>query len=290
MASSQRLLAVTRLKRSGGSSGSRELAQTTPAVAAEESLERVKRVLDRESADLYQQGLELARQAPASVHDGQLGEVLDELLNTEANYLRDMHFVVNKFAKPMRELLDSAAMQSIFSNLATILELHAKLSEALPQPEPISPGARDGAGDASHFFSACAATAAEGDEAQSGRERARSREARLSFAQTPLGLKVHEVASAFIAVQPFFKSYAMYCANYPYVGGALTKARSEPRLAVFLDRAEAMHNVTLMALLFRPVQRMCVRARVLLWLLSHAHSQLHTHGFATADAPPPHAP
>ena len=32
-------------------------------------------------------------------------------------------------------------------------------------------------------------------------------------------------------MQPYFKSYAQYCSNYPYVSGALLGARAEPRVA-----------------------------------------------------------
>ena len=76
---------------------------------------------------------------------------------------------------------------------------------------------------------------------------------------TSIGERAHEVASAFIRLQPYFKSYATYSANYPYVAGALAKAReAHPRVHTFLANAELMHSVSLSALLFRPVQRMCV--------------------------------
>ena len=103
---------------------------------AEVGLDDIKRVLDHESAELFRESQPNSRgsQRDSSSDDFQLGEVLDELLRTEANYMRDMRFTVAKFAKPLRELLDAAQMQSIFSNLATIVELHANLSEVLPQP------------------------------------------------------------------------------------------------------------------------------------------------------------
>ena len=67
------------------------------------------------------------------------------------------------------------------------------------------------------------------------------------------------MASAFVEVAPYFKCYAAYCANYPYVAAALLKAReSEQRIAGFLDDAESALKAPLQALLFRPVQRMCV--------------------------------
>ena len=71
--------------------------------------------------------------------------------------------------------------------------------------------------------------------------------------------KGEAMALAFVEVAPYFKCYATYCANYPYVAAALLKAReSEQRIAGFLDDAEAAQKASLQALLFRPVQRMCV--------------------------------
>ena len=71
-------------------------------------------------------------------------------------------------------------------------------------------------------------------------------------------------------MQPYFKSYSAYCANYPYVGGTLAAACSEPRVATFLHGAEAQHGVTLPALLFRPVQRMCQYPLLFQQALKHA--------------------
>jgi len=63
---------------------------------------------------------------------------------------------------------------------------------------------------------------------------------------------------AFIGLLPYFKMYAAYCANYPHVAASLAQVRMEDKVAQLLAEKHAQHHTTLQALLFRPVQRMCL--------------------------------
>ena len=215
----------------------------------------IKRVLDHESAELYRESLSQQDAAVSEPGDTEMREVIDELLRTEAHYLADMRFTVSKFAKPLRELLDAGQTKAIFSNLAQILELHARLLTSLPEPDarPSDSPPRTAAGGGGSYSGHL-----QGSSGSSSRRR-------LSVAA-----KGHTVATAFIRMQPFFKCYSTYCANYPYVSGALLKARSEHRVASFLQGAELAHSISLQALLFRPVQRMCVYPLLFQQALKHA--------------------
>ena len=240
----------------GGGSGrlTGRRRSTVDAVATEQSLVEaavveVKRVLDHESAELYRESLSRRDSAVPEPGDAELREVIDELLRTEGNYLRDMRFTVSKFGKPLRELLDAAQTKAIFSNLAQILELHARLVTALPEPEERPSPQR--------FADAPAPAPVAAERSGGGGGSAASTSSSKRRSSLSMAAKGQAVASAFVKMQPFFKCYATYCANYPYVSGALLKARQEPRVSAFLQGAELTHSTKLQQLLFRPVQRMC---------------------------------
>ena len=220
----------------------------------------MKRVLDHESSEIYRNSQTLSS---ATADDSKINEVLDELLQTEANYLRDIRFTATKFAKPLRELLAPHHTDRIFSNLSTLLELHDSLASQLPQPRH---GVHASDSDMSSpplgstEFQPCAPELRASTVSQDEQDPSHSAESRG-----------RQVAEAFIRMQPYFKSYSTYCANYPYVSKALPQARSDnPSVAAFLLAAEQMHAVTLAALLFRPVQRMCVYP--LLWQQALKHA------------------
>ena len=233
-------------------------------------LSDLKRVLDHESSELYRasQGI-----SPATADEVKINEVLDELLQTESNYLRDIQVTTHKFAKPLRELLAPQQVHKIFSNLATLKELHDNLASQLPSPDDGPPRPASGVG-----LAAAAAAAAVPSPTDREAERRRSLAHQGTYTSLSVEAKGHQVANAFIRMQPYFKSYATYCANYPYVSQALPQAVAEsPRVASFLKSAEAAHGVTLSQMLFRPVQRMCIYP--LLWqqALKHAPSSHPLH-------------
>ena len=246
---------------SGGSSGGGSGSSSADGNAGKEGdpltgLSDLKRVLDHESSELYRafQGI-----SPATADEVKINEVLDELLQTESNYLRDIRVTTHKFAKPLRELLAPQQVHKIFSNLATLKELHDNLASQLPSPDDGPPRPASGVG-----LAAAAAAAAVPSPTDREAERRRSLAHQGTYTSLSVEAKGHQVANAFIRMQPYFKSYATYCANYPYVSQALPQAVAEsPRVASFLRSAEAAHGVTLSQMLFRPVQRMCIYP--LLW-------------------------
>jgi len=64
---------------------------------------------------------------------------------------------------------------------------------------------------------------------------------------------------AFAKLLPYLKMYSAYCCNYPHVAEAVIKAREAyGGAANLIDEAEASRGVALQALLFRPVQRLCI--------------------------------
>ena len=70
--------------------------------------------------------------------------------------------------------------------------------------------------------------------------------------------RARAVVEEYLKMMPFFKMYGVYCANFPNVAGALTAARDDPAVDDLLTELETEHHTTLHALLFRPVQRMCL--------------------------------
>ena len=70
--------------------------------------------------------------------------------------------------------------------------------------------------------------------------------------------RARAVVDEYLKMMPFFKMYGAYCANFPNVAAALTAARDDPAVDDLLTERETEHHTTLLALLFRPVQRMCV--------------------------------
>lgn len=67
-----------------------------------------------------------------------------------------------------------------------------------------------------------------------------------------------KIASAFMTLLPFFKMYSTYCAAYVKINDSMADAKSVGAVAEFIDDKKEKENVSLDALLFRPVQRMCV--------------------------------
>ncbi|KAL1526743.1 hypothetical protein AB1Y20_015439 [Prymnesium parvum] len=71
--------------------------------------------------------------------------------------------------------------------------------------------------------------------------------------------KGEAVVAGFMAAAAKFACYARYSANYPYVATAIHKARAgEERVVRLIDDAERALGASLQALLFRPLQRVCV--------------------------------
>ena len=70
-----------------------------------------------------------------------VGEVLEELLKTEANYLEDLRFTIREFEGPLRGPMDSQTHYDVFSNLLQLESLHVKLETDL---EPARRAKKDG--------------------------------------------------------------------------------------------------------------------------------------------------
>jgi len=73
--------------------------------------------------------------------------------------------------------------------------------------------------------------------------------------QMPLDDVVRRVLAAFLKLLPFFKMYSVYCSSYTNLATAIASARQLKAAAELIDTAV---GPPLQALLFRPVQRMCV--------------------------------
>ena len=80
------------------------------------------------------------------------------------------------------------------------------------------------------------------------------------------------IAEAFLRLLPYFKMYAVYCGNAATAAGALAAATEGGDAAAFLVRKEQdpASRATLPALLFRPVQRMCVYPLLFKQVLKYA--------------------
>ena len=176
--------------------------------------------------DEERQEAEEARAREIAKAERALGDVLEELLLTEATYLDDLRHIMEHFVTPMADILSHSVHCTIFANLSMLVELHTKLAADL------APATAMGASETTTDFRAM------GDS----------------------------IASAFLVLAPFFRMYAIYSANYKDVPAALSTAKQEKAVADFLrERAQRDaeekgegKSATLDALLFRPIQRMCV--------------------------------
>jgi hypothetical protein len=77
-----------------------------------------------------------ARKAPrssagSSAAEAQLGERLNELQQTEDNYVSDLRLLVDSFMVPLRSRLPPDTLVAIFSNAKELLELHGGLYDAI---------------------------------------------------------------------------------------------------------------------------------------------------------------
>ena len=105
--------------------------------------------------------------------------------------------------------------------------------------------------------------------------------ASASTADSSLVDKARQIAEAFTSLLPYFKMYSTYCANYMSVGPELKAVRMHDRAGKVISAAEAQSgSMTLEALLFRPVQRMCVYP-----LLFKEASKCEQGGELSAEAP-----
>mmetsp|Transcript_10385 Transcript_10385/g.22050 ORF Transcript_10385/g.22050 Transcript_10385/m.22050 type:complete len:553 (-) Transcript_10385:753-2411(-) len=141
----------------------------------------------------------------------QLLDAIHEFCATEANYLQDLRFTMDKYGTPLASLISTQEHYDVFANYAQLVELHGKLGAAL------------------------AVAREEPNERRS--------EATLK---------------AFLDLLPYFKMYASYCAHYPHVAKALETVKRKEKVRELMTAMYAAHQTTLQALLFRPVQRMCL--------------------------------
>lgn len=73
----------------------------------------------------------LEREAKIKSRQTELRLNLEELLNTEANYLQDLRFTVKEFARPLEGVMDRETHFDVFSNIIQLEMLHAQLETDL---------------------------------------------------------------------------------------------------------------------------------------------------------------
>ena len=81
-----------------------------------------------------------------------------------------------------------------------------------------------------------------------------------------------QISASFVKRIPFFKMYAHYCSNYVYAASKLRFVRTtDEKVATWLEQIEAQYTTTLLALLIRPVQRICQYPLLFLEVTSQLH-------------------
>lgn len=172
-----------------------------------------------------------------------LSAVLDELVATEANYVSDLRCATSAFSQPLADLLPSRQHQEIFGSLPQLLSIHEDLESELHNLDPNLESELESAPHA----------AAEPRGEQGGCEQSGSALGKA------MGRGV-ALCRAFLAVMPRFeRCYARYSSTYTCVGDVLRRARQQDAAVDdFISGAEQASGCALGALLFRPVQRMCV--------------------------------
>lgn len=69
---------------------------------------------------------------------------------------------------------------------------------------------------------------------------------------------LQKISECFVTRIPFFKMYATYSSNYVYAASKLRFLRTtDEKVSNWLEKLENQYNTTLLALLIRPVQRIC---------------------------------
>jgi len=89
--------------------------------------------------------------------------------------------------------------------------------------------------------------------------------------------RAEAAVQAYIDLLPYFKMYAAYCANYPHVAAVLSQVLNDERVGQLLVDKHTTYHTTLQALLFRPVQRMCLYPLLFKRILSSTNDGLRLH-------------
>ena len=214
-------------------------------------LTRLKAVLDELPKSQSFKHL-IDESARARKRDHQLHEVLEEIITTESNYLDDVQFIWLEFAVPLRPLLSAVTFESIFANLEQLCELHTTLAADLVPARQMAKSLAQGV---------------------------------VVAAQHPTEELAALVARAFDPFIPRLMLYAGYCGTFADAPAKLRDAeqRSKTVAAIVSAKQDEAHTA-LEALLFRPVQRMCVYPLLFKQALKHLPDASPAHGAFTSCA------
>ena len=165
-----------------------------------------------------------------------LQDVCEEILATEANYLRDVTHTVDAYLMPLQHLVDPQQHAKVFANLQQMQQMHMILDGDLKP----------------------AAAASTRDE------------------------KAEKIAAAFKKLLPFFRMYSQYCHAYTSAGEKLMELKEAvPAARDLISAADGEAGPFLEALLFRPVQRMCVYPLLFREALKHVTGGTELHARLT---------
>lgn len=140
-----------------------------------------------------------------------LSNKLQEIVETEHNYVQDVRFLVESFLRPLCGMMPVEKVQSVFANAEQILELHVGIDSELRAQQHASPSEL-----------------------------------------------IQQISASFVKRIPFFKMYAHFCSNYVIASSKLRFIRAtDDTVSEFLTKIESQYSTTLLALLIRPVQRIC---------------------------------
>jgi hypothetical protein len=194
-----------------------------------------------------------AKQALQQVSDGsarELRECVKEFVATEATYAEDLKKVVDVFVEPLRALLPANLQYAIFSNLSQLHQLHVGLyADIVKGQEQVATDQGLACVQAFAkllpYFKMCAPPTHRRPPAHAA-----------PCVMPPLP-GTPRLPRAHLFWGP--DRYSAYCCNYPHVAEAVIQARDAyGGAANLIDEAEASRGVALQALLFRPVQRLCL--------------------------------
>lgn len=198
-----------------------------------------------------------ALQQVANESARELRECVKEFVSTEATYAEDLKRVVDVFVEPLRTLLPANLQYAIFSNLSQLHQLHVGLhTDIVKGQEQVATDQGLACVQAFAkllpYLKMCAPPM----------HRRQPAHAAPRVMPPPPGMsrlprtrpRIHPSCWPWCPTR-----YSAYCCNYPHVAEAVIKAREAyGGAANLIDEAEASRGVALQALLFRPVQRLCI--------------------------------
>ncbi|XP_046716928.1 rho guanine nucleotide exchange factor TIAM1 isoform X1 [Silurus meridionalis] len=176
-----------------------------------------------------------------------LRKVISELVDTERTYVKDLHFVIERYRTPLQKehFLSQDELDVLFGNLPEMVEFQVEFLKTLEDGTRLVPDL---------------------DKLE-----------RVDQFKKVL----FSLGGSFLYYADRFKIYSAFCASHTKVPKVLTKAKTDPEFKAFLAKRNPrqQHSSTLESYLIKPIQRVLKYPLLLreLYCLTDPDSEEHYH-------------